>query len=84
MSLIADVGGPAMVYNVEEQRYELVGIASFRTTCTDRGLFTRITPYITWINEVLENPPPTDTPIPTIAPPRSTTPTTTIPDILGR
>jgi hypothetical protein len=73
-----------MVYSNENQQYELVGITSFRDVCTTEGLFTRVVPFINWILGILENPPPTPLPLPTIPSPAPTIPTTTTPEILGK
>ena len=73
-----------MIYSDEKRRYELVGITGFRTACTTQGLFTRIVPFLAWIIDILENPPPTPPAIltpPSLAP---TVPTTTTPEILGQ
>ena len=71
-----------MIFSDITQEYELVGIASARNACTTEGLFTRIEPFLEWILDILDSPPPTPLPItfPTIAPLESTT---TTPEVLG-
>jgi len=76
-----DTGGPLMVYSNENQQYELVGITSYRDECTSEGLFTRIEPYINLILTILNKPPPTSPPEPTLPPTLSTT---TPPEIIGK
>ncbi|CAF1681663.1 unnamed protein product, partial [Adineta ricciae] len=78
-----DMGGPLMVYSNENQQYELVGIIGHRTKCTTEGLFTRVAPYAEWIWSILNNPPPTPVPIPTIPTPAPTSPVTIPPEVLG-
>ena len=73
-----------MIYSNEDQRYELVGITSVRSACTTEGLFTRIAPFLDWITEILENPPPTPPPFITFPTAAPTVPTTTTPEILGK
>ncbi|CAF1034976.1 unnamed protein product [Adineta ricciae] len=77
-----DAGGPLMIFSDITHEYELVGIASARNACTTEGLFTRIEPFLEWILDILDNPPPTPPPItfPTVAPLESTT---TTPEVLG-
>lgn len=71
-----------MVFSDITQEYELVGIASARNACTTEGLFTRIEPFLGWILDTMDNPPPTPPSItfPTVAPQGSTT---TTPEVLG-
>ncbi|CAF1277637.1 unnamed protein product [Adineta steineri] len=54
-----DSGGPLMTFSNDTQDYELVGVTSFRSSCTTEGLFTRVAPFLDWISGILENPPPT-------------------------
>ncbi|CAF1310617.1 unnamed protein product [Adineta steineri] len=54
-----DSGGPLMTFSNNTQDYELVGVTSFRSSCTTEGLFTRVAPFLDWISGILENPPPT-------------------------
>ena len=52
-----------MIFSDITQEYELVGIASARNACTTEGLFTRIEPFLEWILDILDSPPPTPLPI---------------------
>jgi secreted trypsin-like serine protease len=79
-----DTGGPLMLYSNQQQRYELVGITSYRDACMTEGLFTRIAPFIELILSILKRPPPTLPPSPTFPTFPPPIPTTTSPDALGK
>lgn len=76
---IGDNGSPLVIYSNDTQQYELVGITIFRNVCTTEGIFTRLIPFLNWIQTILNNPPT----LPTTSTRKPTTATTTKPDILG-
>ncbi|CAF3689343.1 unnamed protein product [Adineta steineri] len=74
-----DSGGPLMIFSEDIQQYKLVGITGFRNICATEGLFTRVAPFIDWIETSLNNPPP----IQTLPPIVTATVPTPGPDVLG-
>ncbi|UJR14367.1 hypothetical protein I4U23_001363 [Adineta vaga] len=74
-----NTGNPLMIYSNENQRYELIGITSFRNACLTEGLYTRVLPYLNYIMDIVENPPT----LPTVASPATILSTTTTSEILG-
>lgn len=71
-----------MIYSNETFDYELVGLTGFRNECLTEGIFTRLYPFLHWINSTMMNPPPTNPPINITFPPFATLPTPK-PDVLG-
>ncbi|CAF1050046.1 unnamed protein product [Adineta ricciae] len=77
-----DGGGPLMIHSEGVQQYELVGVISARFSCTSRGIYTRIAPFIDWIFNTMKNPPPPPTFPPIIVIPTIAL-STPKPDVLG-
>ena len=50
-----DSGGPLSVRSAADGRFEVVGIVSAGIRCDIRGLYTRVTSYIDWITNILNN-----------------------------
>ena len=63
--------------------YELVAITGFRNECIVEGIYTRVEPFIDWILNTMDNPPPTSAPFTFGTIPPATFPTPK-PDVLGK
>jgi len=53
-----DSGGPLNCFNIKTRRWELCGIVSFGAECASLrypGVYTRITKYLSWIDNVIKN-----------------------------
>jgi len=75
---LRDSGGPLMIESNTTNNYEVVAVISHRVNCTTQGLFTRVAPFLDWIDLIMDTRWTVPIPMTTTPTTRRTTTTNTL------